>query len=305
MNRYAACAGIVSAIGTLLAFSTPSSATEGGDIAWPLGVQTVIPAILPPPGGTEFYSYTAYYGADSYRDNQGKSSIPGFKLENFIQAFRVVHTWDAKFDNGITLSSGAIASASKVKVKAFGSSDSDLGLRQLYLTPLYISYSPSENLHLLTGFSAFIPLGSYDHDDLANSATGYPSYTQEFDLTWFPSKNWEVSVAPTFTVNAKNDHSDYRSGNVLNVDYLLGYRLASNPKVQLGIAGYVTQQTTDDHADNSDVIDGNRLRKFAVGPQLFYSFDQSSGVVVKWLHEASVKNGPKGDSFWVEFAFPL
>lgn len=305
MNRYASRAGLVGAIGLLLAFSTLSNATESGDTTWPLGVQTVIPAILPPPGATELYSYTAYYGADSYRDNRGKSSIPGFKLENFIQAFRVVHTWDAKFDNGITLSSGAIASASRVKVNAFGSSDTDAGFRQLYLTPLYISYSPTENLHLLTGFSAFVPLGKYDRDDLANSATGYPSYTQEFDLTWFPSKNWEVSIAPTFTVNAKNDETDYRSGNVLNVDYLLGYRLESNPKVQLGLAGYYTRQATDDHSDLGDIDGGNRLRKFAVGPQLFYAFDQSSGVVVKWLHEASVRNGPKGDSLWVEFAFPL
>lgn len=305
MKRYVTRADIVGALGFFWLCSSNCWATENGDTTWPLGVQTVVPAILPPPGGTELYSYTAYYGADTYNDNRGDSSISGFKLENFIQAIRVVHTWDMKFDSGVTLSSGVIGSANRAKIKAFGDEATDSGFRQLYITPLYVGYSPSSHLHLLTGFSAFVPLGNYDGDKLANSASANASYTQEFDLTWFPSQNWEVSIAPTFTINAKNENTDYRSGNVINVDYLLGYRLPTHPKIQLGVVGYYTQQVTDDHSDRRELGDGNRLRKVAVGPQVFYSFDQSSGVVLKWMHEASVKNGPKGDSLWVEFAFPL
>ncbi|EPN6727327.1 transporter [Pseudomonas sp. GD03817] len=305
MKSYVTRAGVASAFGCSLLVSSLCYGTESGDTVWPLGVQTVLPAILPPPGETSLYSYTAYYKADSFKDNSGKSSVPGFSLENFVQAIRVVHTWDVKFDSGVTLSSGIIGSANKIKVEAFGNSDTDSGFRQLYLTPLYVGYSPSENLHLLTGFSAFVPLGNYDGNKLANSPPGYASYTQEFDLTWFPHPNWEVSIAPTFTINAKNDDTDYRSGNVFNVDYLLGYRLQSNPKVQLGLVGYYTKQVTDDRYDHGDLDDGNRLSKFAVGPQIFYAFDQKSGVVLKWMRETAVKNGPKGDSLWLEFAFPL
>ncbi|WP_175651775.1 SphA family protein [Pseudomonas sp. Marseille-P9899] len=305
MKSYVIRAALVSSIGSALLAPETSYSSENGDTVWPLGVQTVLPAILPQPGQTSLYSYTAFYKANSYRDNHGDSAIPDFKLENFIQAVRVVHTWDVKLDSGITLSSGVIGSANKIKVEAFGNSDTDTGFRQLYLTPLYVGYSPSENLHLLTGFSAFVPLGSYDGSKLANSPTPNASYTQEFDLTWFPSPNWEVSIAPTFTVNAKSDDTDYRSGNIFNIDYLLGYRLESNPKVQLGLVGYYTHQVTDDRSDLVELEDGNRLRKFAVGPQVFYAFDQTSGVVLKWMHETSVKNGPKGDSLWLEFAFPL
>ncbi len=305
MKSYVTRAGVASALGCSLLVTSLCYGTENGDTVWPLGVQTVLPAILPPPGETSLYSYTAYYKADSFKDNSGKSTVPGFSLENFVQAIRVVHTWDVKLDSGVTLSSGIIGSANKIKVEAFGNSDTDSGFRQLYLTPLYVGYSPSENLHLLTGFSAFVPLGNYDGNKLANSPTGNASYTQEFDLTWFPHPNWEVSIAPTFTINAKNDDTDYRSGNVFNVDYLLGYRLQSNPKVQLGLVGYYTKQVTDDRYDHGDLDDGNRLSKFAVGPQIFYAFDQKSGVVLKWMRETAVKNGPKGDSVWLEFAFPL
>lgn len=81
--------------------------------------------------------------------------------------------------------------------------------------------------------------------------------------------------------------------------------MQSNPKVQLGLVGYYTKQVTDDHFDHGDLDDGNLLSKFAVGPQIFYAFDQKSGVVLKWMRETAVKNGPKGDSIWLEFAFPL
>ena len=282
-----------------------SVATENGDTNWPLGVQTVVPALLPPPGATEFYSYTAYYKADSFRGEDGKSAVPGFSLENFVEALRVVHTWNYQTDSGVKLSSGIIGSANQVKVDAFGMSDEDTGLKQLYVTPLYLTYSPTENLHLLTGFSAFLPLGDYSKKDLANNSSNYATYTQEFAATWFPNESWEVSVAPTISINSENKDTNYRSGNVLNVDYLLGYRFASNPKLQLGLAGYYTKQFSDDELDGRDVAGGNRLEKFAIGPQLFYSFDQATGVVVKWLHEASVENGPKGDSVWLEFAFPI
>jgi len=304
LSSFAAKLGFAAA-GVFFLVPGYSFATENGDTNWPLGVQTVVPAILPPPGATEFYSYTVYYKADSFKGGDGKSAIPGFGLENFVQALRVVHTWNYQTESGAKFSSGIIGSTNHVKVDAFGMSDEDAGLKQLYVTPLYITYSPAENLHLLTGFSAFLPFGDYNKKDLANNSSNYATYTQEFAATWFPNKSWEVSIAPTISFNAENTDTNYRSGNVLNVDYLLGYRFESNPKIQVGLAGYYTKQFSDDERDGREVADGNRLEKFAIGPQLFYSFDEASGVVVKWLHETSVEYGPKGDSVWVEFAFPL
>jgi len=280
-------------------------ATENGDTTWPLGVQTVVPALMPPPGVTEFYSYTVYYHADSFKDNSGKSVVPNFKLDNFVQALRLVHTWDYQTDSGVQFTSGLIASGGHIKVKAGGQSDEKTGMRQAYITPLNVLYSPTPELHLLGGLSVFAPLGGYDKNDLANTTPNYLTYISEFALTWFPHPNWEVSLAPTYSFNQRNKDTDYRSGEVFNVDYMVGYRFESMPKLQLGIAGYYTKQTTDDDISGDRLPGGNRLKKFAVGPQLFYSFDQATGIVLKWLHETNVKNGPMGDSVWLEAAFPL
>ncbi|MGV8864680.1 MAG: SphA family protein [Pseudomonas sp.] len=279
-------------------------ATENGNTNWPLGVQTVVPAILPAPGSTQFYSYSVFYNANSYRDNAGHSSLPGFKLDTFVQAVRVVHTWDYQPDNGIKLSSGIIGTADTLEVQAYGQKDRKTGMKQVYLSPLYLTYSPSDTLHLLTGFNVFLPVGGYDKKDLANTSSNYATYTQEFALTWFPSPSWEVSIEPTVSINQRNKDTDYRSGDVFDVDYLLGYRIPALPQLQVGLVGYYTHQFTNDTLNGADLPDA-RLEKLAYGPQLFYAFNKSSGVVVKWMHESVVKNGPKGDGLWFEATFPL
>lgn len=108
-----------------------------------------------------------------------------------------------------------------------------------------------------------------------------------------------------FSFNQRNNDTGYRSGNIFNTDYLMGYRLPFMPKLQVGIAGHYTKQFSDDDISGDSLPNGNRLDKFAIGPQLFYSFDQATGMVLKWLHETNVKNGPMGDSIWIEAALPL
>ncbi len=68
------------------------------------------------------------------------------------------------------------------------------------------------------------------------------------------------------------------------------------PKLQVGIAGHYPKQFSDDDSSGDSLANGNRLEKSSIGPQLFYSFDQATGAVLKWLHETNVKNGPMGDS---------
>ncbi|MCW8277805.1 transporter [Pseudomonas sp. PCH199] len=282
-----------------------SIASENGGTNWPLGVNTVVPAILPPPGGTELYNYTAFYSADSFRGNDGKSSLPDFKLSVAVEALRMVHTWGYQTDSGVKFSTGAILSGGRNTLEVAGLKDHKSGLNQLYFTPLYLTWSPTPELFLLTGFSAFIPMGNYDKKSIINTTSNYASYVQEFGLTWLPSPAWELSISPTVSFNQKNNDTDYKSGNIFDLDYNAGYRLPFNPKWQVGIAGHYTKQFSDDQINGNDVAGGNRLSKFSIGPQAVYYFDPATALVFKILTETSVKNGPKGNSFWFEFALPL
>jgi len=285
--------------------TTTAQAVENGVTNWPNGVNTVLPAMLPPPGATQFYGYTVYYSADQFNDGNG-NTLPGkFELDVFSQAFRLNHTWDYKTDSGVTFTSGAILSGSRSTLDVGVAEDSETGLNQIYLTPLYVNWSPSESLHLSTGFSGFFPLGDYDENALINTTSNYASYVQEFDLTWFPNKEWELSLSPTFTFNAENDDTSYKSGDVFNLDYFAGYRPSSAPQWQVGFAGHYTKQFSDDKVNGQTVADGFRLQKLGIGPQAFYAFGPATAIVFKYLHETGIKNGAEGRSFWFQFAMPL
>src|SRR5574337_1343884 len=97
-------------------------------------------------------------------------------------------------DSGVRLSSGVIPSGGHLKVKLLGMEDDATGFNQVYLTPLYVTYSPVPELNLLAGFSAFLPLGNYDRHDLANTTSNYSSYVQELGMTWFPTRSEERRV---------------------------------------------------------------------------------------------------------------
>ncbi|WP_083637195.1 MULTISPECIES: SphA family protein [Marinobacter] len=280
-------------------------AVENGVTNWPNGVNTVLPAMMPAPGETQFYGYTVFYSADEFKDTNG-DTLPGkFELDVFAQAFRLNHTWDYQTDSGITFTSGAILSGGRNSLDVGVADDSETGLNQIYLTPLYVNWSASESLHFSTGFSGFIPLGDYDRNNLINTTSNTASYVQEFNMTWFANQEWELSLSPTFTFNFENDDTDYESGDVFNVDYFAGYRPASAPQWQVGVAGHYTKQFSDDEINGQTVGDGNRLQKLAIGPQVFYGLGPKTAIVFKYLHETEVENSSEGGSFWFQFAMPL
>ena len=285
--------------------ASATQAVENGVTNWPNGVNTALPALMPPPGETQLYGYTVFYTADDYKDSHGKSTPGTFDLDVFVQAFRINHTWDYRSESGVTFTTGAILSGGRNSLDVGVADDSETGLNQLYFTPLYINWSASESLHFATGFSAFIPLGDYDRGNLINTTSNTYSYVQEFDMTWFPTPQWELSLSPTITVNFENDDTDYESGDVFNVDYFAGYRPASAPQWQGGLAGHYTRQVSDDSLNGRTVGDGNRIQKLAFGPQVFYGIGDRTAVLVKYLHETNVKNGPEGDSLWFQFTMPL
>ncbi|MBL3827235.1 MULTISPECIES: transporter, partial [unclassified Marinobacter] len=122
-------------------------AVENGATNWPNGVNTVLPAMMPAPGETQFYGYTVFYSADEFKDTNG-DTLPGkFELDVFAQAFRLNHTWDHQTDSGITFTSGAILSGGRNSLDVGVADDSETGLNQIYLTPLYVNWSAYEALH--------------------------------------------------------------------------------------------------------------------------------------------------------------
>jgi hypothetical protein len=285
-------------------------AVENGNPQWPIGVQTIIPAILPAAGETAYFNYTLYYHADSFKGANGNDLIPGFEASVLAEAPRIVHTWQSKL-GPLNMSTGVILVGNFVNVEAdvapgMHLEDSTTGLNFLYLTPLYLTYN-TPTLHLLYGPSAIIPVGHFSEHDLANPTNNYYSFHQEFAVTYFPKKTLELSAEAGLTFNAENPATDYQSGATFDFDWGINWApIASMPNLFFGIQGFYITQFTDDEINNVTVRPGGfRLEKFALGPQLIYYFSPKAGIAAKYQREFDTQNGPEGDRYWIQFVFPI
>lgn len=307
-----ACHGAMLALSLVAcaAMDRQALAVENGNPQWPIGVQTIIPAILPAAGETAYFNYTLYYHADSFKDRNGNDLIPGFDLSVLAEAPRIVHTWETKL-GPLNMSTGVILVGNRVKVEADAApgvhvEDSTFGLNFLYLTPLYLTYN-TPMLHLLYGPSAIIPVGHFSEHDLANPTNNYYSFHQEFAFTYFPVKTLEFSAEAGITFNAENPATDYHSGATFDVDWGINWApIASMPNLFFGIQGFYVTQFTDDEINNVTVRPGGfRLEKIALGPQIIYYFSPKAGIAAKYQREFDTENGPEGDRYWIQFVFPI
>ncbi|MFP3613175.1 transporter [Paraburkholderia sp. SIMBA_050] len=285
----------------LMSSAALAGATENSTVTWPAGVSTVLNGILPPPGATQFYNYSQYYAARQLAGPTGNSAIPNFKLDVFANAFRVVHTWG--FHAGpLTLSTGFILPILNLDIHAGGLSDHHSGVGDTTLQPVMISYSSPGH----TFFAYFTPdvsvkTGAYSASHLVNPGRNVTAFMPNFNVTWFPVRDVELSGTAVYEIDSPNRATSYHSGNVGLFEYLIGYSVTKS--LQLGLQGYFLKQVTDDVRGGGAI--GNRAQVIGVGPQLVYKISPLAGIALKYQRQVDVRNWARGNQFWVECSFPI
>lgn len=290
----------------LSAIPCVAPAAEGGGFGnFAVGAQTVGSGVLAPPGQTVFYGYLLYYSAGKFVGNDGRSLIPDFDLNVAVEASMIRHTWGLSL-GGFDFASSMIQEAAYVDVEAAGQRDSGSGSALLNIVPIEIGRHMG-NWHAMTA-GHFIMPGSHDEDELANVTQNYYTYTQEVSVTWIPTPRWMLDLSSNYSFNRRNKQTDYTSGDILGLTWGAHYGpVASDPRWQVGLNGLYLRQTEDDkvNGNNVPVPGGFRIRKFNAGPQFGYWFSPGAAIVLKWQKEWDVQNGPKGDLFWIQAAFPI
>jgi hypothetical protein len=284
-------------------------ATEGGVSNKALGVDTVLPGVMPPPG-LRLTSYLGYYTADETLDGAGnpKPGISDFHLDAtaFTTRFQYVWAdklWGANIETRLGLTwfadvdVGLDVQTPGGQVHRSGS-DNNLFPNGL-LAPALLGWH-GDTVHQIAGLEIFFPLRDFQPTQAANAATGFWSVAPAYFVTWLPNDRVEVSGSFVYLYNFKNEATNYKSGQEFNVDYGLGYALS--PAWQTGLSGYYYQQTTDDELNGSDVAGGNRGRALALGPFLRFRPSKDYGVVFKWQKEFDVQNRASGDRFYLQFS---
>lgn len=288
----------ITGICTLAAWPGTAQATENGAIAYPVGVNTLMAGALPGPGETWWQNYTVYYRGNTFTDARGRSSVPGFKADVFVNAARFLHTWNTGSEP-FRLASGVVIPLLHTNVRTAFGSERNAGVGDITVQPLYFGWTNSDKTFFgYAGIDVYLPTKS-------NVSNNFFSVNPTVYMTWLPAPKLELSAAAGVEFHTEHGRTRYRSGPLFLLDWGVNYRpFESTPGLSVGVGGYFVQQLSDDLSGGAPVQNGFRQRNIAIGPQV--SFGTPAGAVaIKWQHEFETKNRPEGDRFWFQFLLPL
>ena len=278
-------------------------ATENGQISYPVGVNTVLNGLLPPPGATQFFNYSIYYSADRFAGPHGGSAVPGFRLDVVAETPRIVHTWERGL-GPFTISSSAIVPIQRARLSTPAGTGARTALGDVILEPFMLGYaSPAKDFHAFFSPSFAVPTGAYSSSRIANTGLNTYAFLPYLSMSWFPSPRWEVSATTLIEANTRNRATGYQSGSVAVLDYLV---LRRQPAPAAGRAGHIAQAV---HRRQEGRRQGRRGRLSRPGGGHWSAaalhVGPASGIAVKYQHEFAVRNRPQGGKLWVQFSFPI
>jgi hypothetical protein len=280
---------------------SPLLGTEGGGSVYPVGVETVLPGMTPPPGVTLFEEFNTTYQAGRLLGPQGESRVPGFKLGVYAFAPKFVHNWGVHVLGGDLVSAFALPLiAEHLELPTFtgtktGFSNPELGVA-------YVAYD-HRAWHWWYGLDVYTPGFGYHKGDAINIGQHNFATVPVAAFTYLPDRGKaEVSSRFQYIVNYNDPATHYRSGDEFTWEYVGMINITK--KLAVGANGYLYQQATNDWQDGSPVAGGNRGRDFAVGPEVRCHFGHVV-LIAKYQRDTLVQNRPEGNALWIEFAVPI
>lgn len=283
----------------VLAVAPLAMATEGGGSMYPNGIENYLLGALPPPG-VHYLVYASHYEADSLRDNQGNKVPVDFKLRANALVPRVIWVTNQQVLGG-QLAFHAIAPLVDLKLDVGGASGAKSGLGDMTLG-VGLGYHVSPALHWLVGVDVNAPTGGFDKTSVANLGRNYWNLEPLVGITYVQKSGWNGDLKLMYDFNARNQDTDYRSGQELHLDFAAGWAFGNGWTVGLG--GYAYRQTTDDRSTGA-VVQGNRGQVLALGPSIKFDSGAQWFITAKYEQEFRVRNRPQGGGLKLKAVLPF
>ena len=274
-------------------------ATEGGGSIYPNGSENYLVSDMPPPG-VHVLEYLSGYSADQLRDNNGNQVPIDFKLNVTAAATRVIWVTNQTLFGG-QLGFHAIVPFVNVGASVNGAGQTKSGLGDSTFGP-GLGYHVSENLHFVVAVDINAPTGEYDRHDMVNLGRNYWNAEPLAGVTYKQENGMNADLKVMYDFNARNNATDYRSGQELHADYALGWGFGKS--FIAGAGGYIYQQTTNDNVGGS-TVPNNRGRTMAIGPSVKYDNGRGWFFTAKYEKEFDVKNRSEGDGWWIKMVIPM
>lgn len=155
---------------------------------------------------------------------------------------------------------------------------------------------PSDTGRYAWGLSFSAPTGDYDRNRAVNPGQGnYWTVRPLFMASHVFGNQLQVGTAISYNFNSRNDDTGYRTGQFVHADFMLMASLGD--AWRLGLQGFATKQTTEDH-DGRGALTDTKTRAFGIGPSLAFVSDTGWGADLKVMKEYGVRNKTEGTVGW-------
>lgn len=292
--------------GTILIYPSASVlATENGAPTTAAGLYNFGAGFMPPatPKGA-FGLRTAFYSANSFKDNSGKDAPVDFSLDVLSLSLAHVRMTDhevlgAKYGWGVVFPFLHMEASLGVStpVGTFSRSADVFRQADIQVIPLILQWHPSRNLGVNAQFQIQAPTGDYDKDRLVSPGLNHWTFSPIFNATYISDTGFEISSSFELDFNTRNRATDYRNGVEYRHEFAMGQHVKD---WTVGLGGYYYHQLTDDKAPS--LTSGNRARTIAAGPALSFF---RPGMPAVWLHgykEFGTRNRAEGYSLALRIA---
>jgi hypothetical protein len=295
MNRMRWLLTVLVVLGLVLSVE----ATENGGGAYPNGAEGLMSGALPPPG-QYLVNYLLYYQADDLMDNDGHKLPLDFDATIFAEVARLINVSKVQVLGGAWAQQIFIPVTS-VDVTTPAGDDNVVGLGDLIVDPVILAWHKPP-FHWVSGVDVYVPVGTYDKDDLANVGRNYWTFEPVAAVTYLDQQGLELSAKCMYDFNLENPDTDYESGQELHVDFAAAWHVQN---WAAGVGGFYYRQTTADDgtvmtpAGPSDAGD-NKGEQIALGPQISCQYKAMSFMLASDF-DFETQNKPQGERYWFKF----
>jgi hypothetical protein len=294
-------------LSTILAVSislaeSPSSAIamEGGQSAYFKGYRDFLTGVVPQQGVQIRHDLYIYSGTERSTIPQGQLTLGVKQVSNILGVTVVTPYRIMGGDYAFAVRGGVTdLDIDQTVVTRLGTakrSGSLSALNDVVINPIIIGWRAG-NFHWNVLAAVFMPAGDYDKNRLANTGRSVWALSPQFGATYFdPKTGWELSGAAIYMVSSANTDTNYKSGDIVHLDFAAGKMLT--PAFKLGAVGYYAQQLGADSGTGA-TLGSRKLRVVGIGPGVTYTFtlnDTVVNLVAKYYREFDAQNTSQGDA---------
>lgn len=292
----------------LAGFATPVQAASHEH--YPLGVEGIKAATLPPPGHY-FRNYFLVYSATENTDKDGNNDGSDFDAMITAYAPRWIWITDIEILGGnYGMDILVPFFHNQVDINAPGIHDDKSCIGDIYVEPFVLSWH-GPWWDAAVGAAFWAPTGHYDSGEPASPGRGYWSGMFTFGGTVYldEAKTWSVSALGRYEIHTEQDDTDITPGDDLHIEWGIGKTVAKGWDV--GVAGFCHWQTTDDDNVNGAYDPSVHDAVYAAGPEVLGMVEKMPFLErpmilsVRALWEFGAKDRPEGFRTVITLTLPF